>query len=112
MTLLENPEYNTLLQAVSIGNKLLTLLESQENKINELTAQVDAGLIVSDAEVTARIRAELQAQFDTAFNDALTLIGASTSQLSTIRDSILGVHTEPVEPVEPEPEEEPVIPSL
>jgi hypothetical protein len=111
MTLLENPEYNTLLQAVSIGNKLLTLLESQENKINELTAQVDAGLTVSDAEVTARIRAELQAQFDTAFNDALSLIGASTSQLSIIRDSILGVHTEPVAPVEP-PEEEPVIPSL
>ena len=109
MTLSENTDYQKLSSLTVLGRNLLILLESQENQINELTAQVNAGLVVSDAEVTARIRAELQAQFDTAFNDALTLIGASTTQLSTIRDAILGVQQTP--PVVPEPEP-PVIVSL
>jgi hypothetical protein len=109
MTLSENTDYQKLSSLTVLGRNLLILLESQENQINELTAQVNAGLVVSDAEVTARIRAELQAQFDTAFNDALTLIGASTTQLSTIRDAILGVQQTP--PVVPEPEP-PVIPNL
>ena len=111
MTLLENPDYKTLLQLASLGHNLLSLLESQDFQIKQLQAQIDAGLVVSDAQVTARIRAELQAQFDTAFNDALTLIGASTNQLATIRNSILGV--QPELEVEPEPEpDELLIPNL
>lgn len=112
MPLSENTDYQTLVKLSSLGRNLLVLLESQENKINELTAQINAGLAVSDAEVTARIRAELQAQFDTAFNDALTLIGASTSQLATIRNAILGVQPTVVEPIVPEPEPPVLIPSL
>lgn len=111
MSLSENTDYQKLVSLTTLGRNLLVLLESQENQINELTARINAGLVVSDAEVTARIRGELQAQFDTAFNDALTLIGASTSQLATIRNAILGV--QPTPPVVPEPEDEPpVIPSL
>ena len=112
MSLSDNTDYQTLVKLSSLGRNLLVLLESQENKISELTAQVNAGLVVSDAEVTTRIRSELQAQFDTAFNDALILIGASTSQLANIRDAILGVQQTP--PVVPEPEPEPpeVIPNL
>jgi hypothetical protein len=111
MSLSENADYQQLVSLTELGRKLIVLLGSQEHQINELQAQVDAGLAVSDAEVTARIRSELQAQFDTTFNDALTLIGASTNQLATIRNSILGVQTEPE--VEPEPQpRKPRVPSL
>jgi hypothetical protein len=108
MSLSENTDYQKLSSLTVLGRNLLVLLESQENQINELTAQINAGLVVSDAEVTARIRAELQAQFDTAFTDSLTLIGASAQQLKSIRDTILGEL-----PVEPEPEPTPpTIPNL
>jgi hypothetical protein len=109
MSLITNEYYQQLKGFHNVVGGVLSLVESQDIKITELERQIEDGLQASEEAVAAEIRAELQAQFDTAFTDALTLIGASTTQLSLIRDGVLGISPPPV--IEPEPEPT-VIPSL